>query len=164
MGALRDVGFWTASISTFAERHSAYHFNAGFNECHNLGTRGLETADQVAAVACDWLARHGRRDSWFLHVHFWDPHTPYRTPAAFGDELAGYAAPGWITEEVRAEHWSLPGPHSAQEVAGFGPRPVWDGWPRQPQQVPDMRGSRSGVRRLRHRRPLRRPPRGHGGR
>ncbi len=51
MSALREVGFWTASISTFAERHSAYHFDAGFNECHNLGTRGLETADQVAAVA-----------------------------------------------------------------------------------------------------------------
>jgi choline-sulfatase len=138
MSILRDAGFYTASISTFAERHSAYHFDAGFNECHNLGTRGLETADQVATVARDWLTRNGRRDNWFLHVHLWDPHTPYRTPAAFDDGLAGHPVPAWLTEEVRAEHWGFPGPHSAQEVAGFGPRAVWDSWPRQPQQIDDM--------------------------
>ncbi len=61
MSALRSQGLWTASISTFAERHSAYHFEAGFNECFNLGTRGMETAEQVAAVARDWLARNGQR-------------------------------------------------------------------------------------------------------
>ena len=82
MAPLRDLGMWTTSISTFAERHSAYHFDAGFNECINLGTRGLETADQVAAVAREWLGRHGPQDDWFLHVHLWDPHTPYRTPAS----------------------------------------------------------------------------------
>ena len=80
MSALRAQGVWTASISTFAERHSAYHFEAGFNECFNLGTRGMETAEQVSAVARDWLARNGQRPDWFLHVHLWDPHTPYRTP------------------------------------------------------------------------------------
>jgi choline-sulfatase len=138
MSALRDVGVWTASISTFAERHSAYHFDAGFNECYNLGTRGLETADQVATVVRSWLDRNGHRDSWFLHVHMWDPHTPYRTPASFGELFADDGLPSWLSEEVRAAHWGLPGPHSAQEVAGFGPRTVWDEWPRQPQQVSGM--------------------------
>ena len=38
MAPLRDLGWWTASISTFAERHSAYQFDAGFNECVNLGS------------------------------------------------------------------------------------------------------------------------------
>lgn len=138
MSVLRDAGYWTASVSTFSERHSAYHFDAGFNECHNLGTRGLETADQVAGIAREWLARNGRRDSWFLHVHFWDPHTPYRTPSSFAHAVGDPSLPGWLTEEVRAEHWGLPGPHSAQEVAGFGPRTVWDEWPRQPQRIADM--------------------------
>ncbi|MGA2838532.1 MAG: sulfatase [Acidimicrobiales bacterium] len=138
MAPLRDQGVWTASISTFAERHSAYHFEAGFNECINIGTRGTETADQVAAVAEEWLARNAWREDWFLHVHLWDPHTPYRTPASFGDPFAGDPVPTWLTEEVRAAHWLLPGPHSAQEVAGFGPRDVWDRWPRQPVQVAGM--------------------------
>jgi len=138
MSVLRDVGVFAASISTFAERHSAYHFDAGFNECYNLGTRGMETADRVATVAADWLTRNANRDDWFLHVHLWDPHTPYRTPASFGEPFADDPLPPWLTEEVRAAHWQLPGPHSAQEVAGFGPRNVWDRWLRQPQQMRDM--------------------------
>ena len=135
---MREAGMWTASFSTFAERHSAYHFDAGFNECFNLGTRGLETADQVALVAGEWLARNAWRPSWFLHVHLWDPHTPYRTPASFADDVVDGPAPAWLDEEVRAAHWALPGPHSAQEMSGFGPRSVWDPWPRQPQQASDM--------------------------
>jgi choline-sulfatase len=138
LAPLRALGWWTASISTFAERHSAYHFDAGFNECVNLGTNGMETADEVAAAAEVWLAANAGRDDWFLHVHLWDPHTPYRTPAAFGDPFAGDPAPEWLTEEVRAAHWDLPGPHSAQELAGFGPRDVWDRWPRQPLQAAGM--------------------------
>ena len=27
-------------------------------------------------MALDWLRRNRERDNWFLHVHFWDPHTP----------------------------------------------------------------------------------------
>jgi len=138
MQPLRELGWWTGSISTFAERHSAYHFDAGFNECVNLGSKGMETADQVAAVAEVWLGDNAWRDDWFLHVHLWDPHTPYRTPGSFGEPFAGDPLPDWLTEEVRAGHWLLPGPHSAQEVAGFGPRDVWDRWPRQPTQVTDM--------------------------
>jgi len=29
----------------------------------------FETADQVAPLALDWLARNLARDNWFLHVH-----------------------------------------------------------------------------------------------
>lgn len=118
---MRAVGMYAASVSTFAERHSAYHWNAGFNEVINLGTAGMETADQVTALALDWLARNGARDNWFLHVHFWDPHTPYRTPASFGEPFANDPAPDWITEQVRQRHWNMPGPHSAQEIEGFAP-------------------------------------------
>jgi choline-sulfatase len=135
---MQRAGLWTASISTFAERHSAYHFLAGFNESYNIGTRGLETADQVSDVAMSWLDRHADRPDWFLHVHMWDPHTPYRTPDAFGSPFEGVATPGWLTEEVRAQHWLLPGPHSAQEISGFGPRTVWDRYPRQPKAASDM--------------------------
>jgi arylsulfatase A-like enzyme len=135
---MQGIGMWTASISTFANRHSAYHFLAGFNESYDLGTRGIESADQVAAVALDWLRRNAQRPDWFLHVHMWDAHTPYRAPTAFGDPFATYACPDWLSEEVRATHWGLPGPHSAQEVPGFGPLPAWDDRARQPQAISDM--------------------------
>ena len=137
---MRSVGMHTATISTFGERHSAYHWDAGFNEVINLGTMGIETADQVAPLALDWLARNGARDNWFLHVHLWDPHTPYRTPAGHGEPFAQDPAPDWITEEVRARHWTLPGPHSAQDMVGFKPgeHAVFDRFAHQPQQATSM--------------------------
>ncbi len=139
MSALRDVGFCTASISTFAERHSAYHFDAGFNECLQPrypragdgrpgGGRGPRLADpqRTSGTIGSSTSTSGIRT----------PPTGHRPPSTTGSP--GIPAPRWLTEEVRAEHWGLPGPHSAQEVAGFGPRAVWDGWPRQPQQIGDM--------------------------
>ena len=50
------------------------------------------------------------------------PAHPLPHPGIFGDPFAGEPLPDWLTEEVRAAHWGLPGPHSAQELAGFGPR------------------------------------------
>jgi arylsulfatase A-like enzyme len=132
---LRQAGLWCATISTFAERHSAFHWYAGFNEAINLGTDGRETADQVAEAALDWLSRKGQQDDWFLHVHFWDPHTPYRTPAAYGNPFEGEPIPSWIDAGVARRHWGMAGPHSAQEVLGFGPVERWRSYPRQPQQV-----------------------------
>ena len=70
-------------------------------------------------MAQEWLVRNGGEDDWFLHVHLWDPRTPYGTPASFGDPFDGQPIPEWLTEDVRAAHWLLPGPHSAQELAGF---------------------------------------------
>ena len=80
-GALYNVGWHTASLSSFPFRHSATWWNSGFVEAMNL-MRGMggERADQVLPGALDWLDRRGRGDRWFLHVHLWDPHTPYTTP------------------------------------------------------------------------------------
>jgi choline-sulfatase len=132
---LRRAGLWCTTISTFAERHSAFHWYAGFNEVLNLGADGRETADLVAPLAIEWLRRRGRRDHWFLHVHLWDPHTPYRTPLEYGNPFQDQPIPSWITAEVAKRHWGLAGPHSAQEVLGFGPAERLRSFSRQPQQV-----------------------------
>jgi choline-sulfatase len=119
MAALRRAGFHTASISPFAERHSAWWFNAGFTETHNPGKRGNETADEVLPVALDWIRRNAQRDHWFLHVNFWDPHTPYRTPMAYGNPFEHDPPPAWLTEERRREHFAGYGSHSAQDTWHF---------------------------------------------
>jgi arylsulfatase A-like enzyme len=120
MKCLRDKGIKTATISPFGERHSAFHWYAGFNEIFNTGKGGLERADEVAPIAIDWLKRNARAENWFLHVNLWDPHTPYRTPESFGNPFEDEPLPSWYTEAVRAAHWSGIGPHSAREVGGFG--------------------------------------------
>lgn len=115
----RRAGMHTVSVSTFAERHSAWWFNAGFNECYNVGGCGEESGEEVLPVALDWLERNGEKDDWFLHVHFWDPHTPYRAPAEFGNPFENEPTDGWITPEVFAEHRKHVGPHSLCEMEMF---------------------------------------------
>ena len=145
MRALRDVGLKTASISPFAERHGAHHFTANFNEIINTGKRGLENADEIGEQALDWIKRHRGDDDWFLHVNFWDPHTPYRVPESFGNPFEGEPLPSWYSEAVRAEHWNGVGPHSAREVTGFDddPRNYPERWPRHPIVIDSMQAARA---------------------
>lgn len=130
---LLRAGYHTASISSFPLRHGAHWWTAGFLESMNLVRGyGIERADEVLPGALDWLDRRGGTDDWFLHVHLWDPHTPYNTPAGYGNPFAGEPVPAWHTEEVRSRNWELPGPHSAQEPWGFAP----DEWGQPPPRHP----------------------------
>lgn len=140
MSALRRAGLRTASVSSFGERHSAWHWYAGYNEVYNSGKMGMDIADDVSPLALDWVRRNGRSDNWFLHVNYWDPHTPYRTPAHFGNPFAGEPLPAWLTEEVRQRLWHGFGPHSPQEPHGFADPNIWYEWgyrqyPRNPEQI-----------------------------
>ena len=145
MTCLTKQGHHTATISPFGERHSAWHWYAGFREVYNTGRNGLETADEVSPVAIDWIKRRGNEESWFLHVNVWDPHTPYRSPAEFGDPFAREPLPAWLTEEVRQSHWQGVGPHSAQEIIGYDvpAQSMRERYPRQPQQAGSMAAVRA---------------------
>jgi arylsulfatase A-like enzyme len=142
MACLRKLGLHTATISSFGERHSAWHWYANFNEVHNCGKRGLETADVVEPLALDWLKRRGKGDNWFLHVNLWDPHTPYRSPASMAKLFKDDPLPAWLTEEVRQAHWNGGGPHSAREVNGFGTNDwensIPNSYPQQPGVIDSM--------------------------
>ncbi len=136
---LKRAGLHTVSVSSFAQRHSAFHWYAGLDEAYDVGQYGMEVADDVHAIAADWLTRRGREDDWYLHLHVWDPHTPYRAPERWGDPFADDPLPSWLTEPVREAHWRGCGPHSAQEANGYAPKPeLAQRYPRQPQQIPDM--------------------------
>lgn len=110
-------GYHTTSISSFAERHSAWWFNAGFNEVYNVGKYGHESAEEVTPIATKWLNENAEKDNWFLHYHIWDPHTPYRSPEEFGNPFENEDLPdNWIDEEVFKEHRNHIGPHGAREI------------------------------------------------
>ncbi|TBL78983.1 sulfatase [Paenibacillus thalictri] len=114
-GFLRSHGYYTASISSFAERHSAYSFYAGFNEVRNTGKNGMESADEVAPVVLDWLQANNKRERWFLHVNFWDVHMPARAPESFGSPLDGDALPEWLSEEKLNAQLAMTGLQMPQE-------------------------------------------------
>lgn len=133
------AGYRTASFSSFPFRHSAVWWTMGFQEMVNAAhNMGIERADEVVPEVLGWLDRHGQDDDWLCHVHLWDPHTPYNTPDDYGNPFAGDPIPSWYTEETRAAHWELPGPHSPQEPWGFRP----DEWgpppPRQPWDLANL--------------------------
>ena len=138
MSRLRQAGYHTVSISPFAERHSAWHFYAGFSEMYNTGKSGGERADEVLPVALDWLRKNGQQDNWFLQVNLWDPHTPYRTPEEYGNPFADDPPPDWLTDEMRQKHYQSYGPHSAREPWGYGPPPNPDRFPRAPGEIASM--------------------------
>ena len=131
----RKAGMHTASISTFPERHSAWWFNAGFNETYNEGSCGMESGEAVLPTALDWLNRNKSLDNWFLHLHIWDPHTPYRAPLDFGNPFENEPLhDNWINEEVLNQHLKKAGPHSAKDISGVSDH-VNPKYPRQPGSV-----------------------------
>ena len=135
----RKAGMRTASISTFAERHSSYWFNAGYNETYNVGKGGMESGEEVLPVALDWIDRNAQSDNWFLHVHLWDPHTPYRAPESFGNPFADEPLDTWIDRQIFDEHLKHVGPHSINEINMYNdnenPR-----FPRHPGSAKDLAG------------------------
>lgn len=114
--ALQYAGYYTAQISPVGQSHAARHFYAGFNEIHNSGKSGMESAEEVTPVALKWLRENAKRDNWYLHVNYWDPHTPYRTPEDFGEPFADDPLPEWLTEEKLREHQKMVGPHKPLEI------------------------------------------------
>ncbi len=123
----RSAGMWTTTISTFAERHSAYHWLAGFNESVNVGQMGMETADVVSAAFLDWVERRGRDEDWLLPCPPLGPAHPVPGPGGLRGPLRRRAAAGLVHRGgPGASTWTLPGPHSAQEMVGFGARRTQD--------------------------------------
>lgn len=123
---LQKKGYHTVAFSPFAQRHGAWHWYAGFMEMHNTGGDGLETANSIAPQVNDWLEiNHNKKEPFFMWLNVWDPHTPYRTPVEHGNPFAEDPLPEWYNEGIRSDHWKKAGPHSAQEVNGFDPRPEW---------------------------------------
>jgi len=133
---LQQAGFHTAMISPFGQRHSAHWFYAGFHEIHNTGFFGSEPAEKVMPVVESWLKNNVEKDNWFLHLNFWDIHTPYRTPLEYGDPFKDEPLPAWITDEVLASHIKKTGPHSASDLGMYADNPEGK-FPRIPKRIID---------------------------
>ena len=144
MTTLVHAGLHTCTVSPFATRHAAWHFLDGFKEVHDPGGRGHERADEIAPLALDWLKANAAKDNWFLHVNFWDPHTPYRTPLDYGNPFENDPAPLWLTEDIlRAQRESY-GPHSARDLWEYGPYDTQK-YPRAPAEIETLADFRKWI-------------------
>lgn len=143
MTAMRKAGHHTATISSFGERHAAWHWYAGYNEIVNPGYEGIDCADQIVPLAIDWIERNANRlDDWFLHVNLWDPYTPYRTPQEFGDLFEGAPIPTWPTDDVIMDLRKSYGPMSTREPNGFSDLDLTSEFPRHPNAIENAADAR----------------------
>ena len=134
--SLQRLGFHTAMVSPFGQRHAAWHFYAGFNEIHNTGKGGAESAEEVTPVVEKWLNDNAASDNWYLHVNYWDVHTPYRAPLEYGEPFADEPLPAWLTEKKIREHNRKTGPHSSLEIGMYNDREN-PRYPRHPVKITD---------------------------
>ncbi|MDE2126369.1 MAG: sulfatase [Armatimonadetes bacterium] len=81
---LQQTGVTTAAVDNLVDikpwlgRGYEFYINPSFR--HKL--RLMITAEEVNARAIPWLMSHSR-ESFFLFVHYWDPHTPYAPPTGY---------------------------------------------------------------------------------
>lgn len=119
----------TVSFSSFAARHSFYDYTACFNEIYNCGKNGFETADEVYGKVSRWLSDNKDKDDWYLHVNFWDAHTPYRTPENFR-VFNDSPLETFLTDEKIAEQHKHRSPHGSLEINMYDDK-VNENYPKQ---------------------------------
>jgi arylsulfatase A-like enzyme len=108
----------TTSVSSFAERHMAYHFSGAFQESiqptADTGLLAIEDASDVTDAATTWLDSHAREDGWLLHVNYWDVHHPYQGIEEYVDDVrdSGPAFP-FPDEDDVDDQQGMVGPRTA---------------------------------------------------
>lgn len=134
---LNRAGIYPVTFSSFPERHGAWWFNAGFRECYNIGKRGLEVADEVSSKVIHWLQDNEDKEDWFMHVHMWDPHIPFRLPEGVENPFEKEDMPDtWMNQEIIEHHRQYEtGGHSAREINMYVAKPN----PNFPQQLSEIR-------------------------
>jgi arylsulfatase A-like enzyme len=133
---LQKLGYHTAMISPFGQRHAAHQYYAGFHEIHNTGQGGQEPVEVVEPVLKQWIESNAGKDDWYLHLNFWDIHTNYRVPLDYGNPFENEPVADWFTDELIAEHTRRGGPHSASDLGMYGDSDT-DTYPRTPARITD---------------------------
>jgi len=110
-------GYRTVAFSSFADRHNAWWWSAGWAE-HYTPTqkKGSETAEEIGNPALRWLDQNAGSDNWFLDVHFWDAHSVYRVPKEYVTKFHKEPAEWLPDEETLEQHRQMYGPRTARDI------------------------------------------------
>ncbi len=104
---IREAGYRTITFSSFADRHHAWWYNAGWNEvhAHTLKT-GKEDANEVNDAVIPWLKNHGKEQNYFLHIQYWDPHRNFTVPKSYAERWETAPVKEFPSAEVIREQQS----------------------------------------------------------
>ncbi|MGF6881312.1 arylsulfatase A-like enzyme [Nocardia sp. GAS34] len=111
-------GYYTAAISSFAERHRAHYFLGNFRESMRATPEfGDEPANAVTDKAIEWIAGHQDEENWYLHLTYWDPHTDYLQDREWTERAAAAGpAPAWPDQAAIDAHQDIYGPRTARDL------------------------------------------------
>ena len=92
---LKEQGYTTGAVIGSAVLDSRFGLNRGFDfyydhfDFNRLQESNLDEMERpgnvVADTALDWLAKHDGK-KFFLWMHLYDPHFPYRPPAPYSEQ------------------------------------------------------------------------------
>src|SRR6266849_4753480 len=92
---LKDNGYTTGAVIGSAVLDSRFGLNRGFDfyydhfDFNRLQESNLDEMERpgnvVADTALDWLAKNNQK-KFFLWMHLYDPHYPYRPPAPYSEQ------------------------------------------------------------------------------
>ena len=102
---LKQHGYTTGAVIGSAVLDSRFGLNHGFDfyydhfDFNRLQESNLEEMERpgnlVADVTLDWLSKNYQK-KFFLWMHLYDPHYPYRPPAPYADEYKDHPYDGEI--------------------------------------------------------------------
>ncbi len=102
---LREAGYVTGAVVGSAVLDSRFGLNRGFDfyydhfDFSRLDEANLDEMERpgnvVADVALDWLGQNAQK-KFFLWMHLYDPHYPYRPPEPYAHEYADHPYDGEI--------------------------------------------------------------------
>jgi tetratricopeptide (TPR) repeat protein len=102
---LKQAGYQTGAVIAAAVLDSRFGLNRGFDfyydhfDFSRLDEANLEEMERpgniVGDVTLDWLAKNSQKN-FFLWMHLYDPHFPYRPPEPYSREYASHPYDGEI--------------------------------------------------------------------
>ena len=119
MRLLQENGYHTATFSIFAQRHVAWWFNAGFSEILNpTKPTSSEESESVNPRVLKWIKDNiHQHEDLFVHINYWDVHTPYTPKQACRDRVAQHPLPDFPDEaKIKDDYENFYGPKSARDI------------------------------------------------
>lgn len=84
---LGQRGFITEGIVSAVVLTEKFGIGQGFANYQDTFASPERIGRESAALACDFISEH-QRDSFFLFLHYYDPHHPYAPPEPYASEYA----------------------------------------------------------------------------
>lgn len=92
---LSEAGYVTGAIVSTVILDGQFGLAQGFDTYDDTmpavsagAVGGQRRGDATSRRAAEWLSRHAEDDSFFLFLHYYDPHTKYDPPAPFAAQWA----------------------------------------------------------------------------